>query len=198
MITQLSALDTNQTYSYADYLTWQFDEFVELIKGKIFAMSPAPYLRNQRISGYIHAEIHYYLRKKTCEVFHAPFDVRLLTNKYGQTDKDIYTVVQPDICVVCDKSKLDRRGCIGAPDLVIEIVSKSSWILDKWTKKDLYEEMGVKEFWLVFPNDNIVEVYTIADLGLYGKPQVYTEEDSITTSLFPDFSLSLAEAFREL
>jgi Uma2 family endonuclease len=118
---QLSDLDVSKTYTYADYLKWTFDERLELIKGKIFKMSPAPGSVHQLISGAIFAELYNYLKGKPCKVFHAPFDVRL--NKCSINNKDIQTVVQPDISVVCNPLKIDEKGCLGAPDIVVEILS---------------------------------------------------------------------------
>lgn len=119
---QLSDLDFNKTYTYADYLKWTFDERLEVIKGKIFKMSPAPGSVHQIVSGAIFNELYNFLRKrKPCRVFSAPFDVRL--SHRSVDDKEIVTVVQPDICVICDPQKIDSKGCIGAPDIVVEILS---------------------------------------------------------------------------
>src|SRR3978361_909958 len=120
-VMQLSDLDITKTYSYADYLKWSFDERLELIKGKIFKMSPAPGSVHQRLSLRIGRWIGNYLEGKQCEVFVAPFDVRL--PRRSVNDKEILTVVQPDICVICDVKKVDDKGCIGAPDIVVEVLS---------------------------------------------------------------------------
>src|SRR5580692_3473760 len=106
-------LDLDKAYTYADYFKWQFEERVELIKGRIFKMTPAPTRMHQKISGVIYNAIYNYLQGKECEVYAAPFDVRL--PRKSKEDKDIITVLQPDICLICDLSKLDDRGCIGAP-----------------------------------------------------------------------------------
>src|SRR5690606_38432683 len=112
------------TYTYADYLLWRIEERLELIKGKVFKMTPAPNLRHQQVSGRFYVSLQNLFQAGPCQVFYAPFDVRLYDRKkYVKADKDIYTVVQPDLCVICDESKLDERGCLGAPDLVIEILS---------------------------------------------------------------------------
>ena len=104
-----------------------------------------------------------YLENKKCEVFHAPFDVRLPL--MGATENEaIYTVVQPDICVVCDPSKLDTRGCLGAPDLIIEIVSPNNAGRDIKEKYDIYEKAGVFEYWIVRPSDQTVEVYLLSGM----------------------------------
>ena len=114
-------IDASLTYSYAHYLTWLFDERVELIKGQIFKMSPAPSRFHQEISGHVFNLIFNHLKGQSCKVYIAPFDVRF--PKESVANKDIYTVLQPDICVICDQAKLDDRGCIGAPDIVVEILS---------------------------------------------------------------------------
>ncbi len=138
-VTSLSQLDFNKVYSYADYLKWQFEERLELIKGKIFAMSPAPSTRHQKISGNCVHFISNYFHKHKCSYFHAPFDVRLIDKtKSCKADKDVYTVVQPDLCIICDNNKIDEKGCIGAPDLIIEIVSGKS-------KREVKEKFALYE-----------------------------------------------------
>ena len=141
MITSLSQLDLNKKYSYAEYLTWQFQEHLELIRGRIFRMTPAPTRRHQKASFKLSLQIGNYLNNRSCEVYTAPFDVRF--PKEGGDD-NTYTVVQPDICVICDKSKLDDRGCVGAPDFIIEILSPTTGAKDATIKFDLYEEQGGK------------------------------------------------------
>jgi Uma2 family endonuclease len=161
-ITSLSQLDLNQNYTYADYLTWQLDEFVELIRGKVKRMSPAPRVRHQTISFNLGASIKIALRGKHCQGFAAPFDVRLAkTTPNG--DAQITTVVQPDICVICDPRKLDEFGCVGAPDWIIEILSPGNTAHDSKTKFDLYEENGVREYWLVHPGLKNVAVYVLGE-----------------------------------
>jgi Uma2 family endonuclease len=159
-ITSLSQLDPNRTYSYADYLTWKFDEFVELIKGKLMRPMAGPSRLHQDCSGNIFADIHRQLRGRGCRVYSAPFDVRLTTGG-ANGDEEILTVVQPDICVVCDLAKLDDRGCVGAPDWIIEILSPGNISRDTRTKFDLYEENGVREYWIVTPGLKTVAVYTL-------------------------------------
>ena len=159
-------VDINGTYSSADYLTWRFEEFVELIQGKIFKMS-APVTLHQQYIGEISFQINAYLRRKTCKVFVAPFDVRFLNETKSTADKEIFTVVQPDICVICDKEKIDKRGGIGAPDFIIEVVSKSTAGRDVREKYALYESAGVREYWIVFPHEQAVLVYDLSENGLY-------------------------------
>jgi Uma2 family endonuclease len=196
MITQLSELDMNGVYSYADYLTWQLAETIELVRGKIFPMSPAPRTMHQRIVLRLSSILFENLRtlpKGGCEVFVAPFDVRL--PKLGHTgDREIYTVVQPDLCVYCDPAKVDERGGIGAPELVIEILSKGNIKYDKTTKRELYEETGVQELWLVYPNEEIVEVFLLAN-GQYGKPLVFENGEVLVSPQFPGLGIKLEQVF---
>ena len=146
---QFSDLDLSKTYSYADYLQWTFEERLELIKGKIFKMTPAPNLYHQDISGVVFNEIYTYLKGKPCRTYSAPFDVRLPRKSADETNEKIYTVVQPDICVICDLSKLDKRGCKGAPDIVVEILSPGNNQKELHNKYEVYEESGIKEYWII-------------------------------------------------
>ena len=141
MVTKFEDLSLDEVYSYADYLTWEFKERVELIKGRIFKMSPAPNMRHQLVSSNLLQQIWKKENWNDCKVFHAPFDVRLLdAKKSKKVDKEILTVVQPDICVVCDRSKLDEQGCVGAPDWIIEILSPGNSKKELNNKFDLYQE----------------------------------------------------------
>ena len=149
---KLADLDINKVYSYADYFKWKFEERVELIRGYIFKMSPAPNVRHQQLSAEIGGQLWSFLRGKKCQVFTAPFDVRL--PRKSTDDKEIITVVQPDICVICDPSKLDKRGCLGAPDIVVEILSPGNNTKELKNKYEVYEEAGIKEYWVVSPQDN--------------------------------------------
>jgi len=197
-ITQLSQLDLNNTYSYADYLTWRFEETVELIKGKIMLMSPAPNFNHQSISKNLLVEIGIYLKGKSCQVFHAPFDVRLYDRRKSVVaNKEIYTVVQPDLCVICDKHKLDSKGCLGAPDWIIEILSKSTAQKDTQVKYQLYQEAGVKEYWLVYPYEKAVHQFVLDEAGLFQLKAMYAEEDCASPALFPDCKVDLAEVFAD-
>lgn len=166
MIQDISTINLNGTYTYADYLTWKFEETVELIRGKILKMS-APVTAHQIWVGDLHYQIVNYLRRKTCKVFVAPFDVRFLNAEKSTDDKEIYTVVQPDLCIICDPQKIDRRGGIGSPDFIIEVVSKSTVDRDMHDKYNLYEEAGVREYWVVFPQEKTVLVYDLSENGKY-------------------------------
>ena len=138
-----------EKYSYADYLTWDEGERFELIDGEVFNMAPAPSRRHQQVLRELSTAFTVFLREKECEVLFAPFDVRLLVE--NKQEDVINNVVQPDLSIVCDKEKLDDKGCNGAPDMIIEILSPSSVKLDRWKKFQLYEKAEVKEYWLVDP-----------------------------------------------
>jgi len=196
-ITQLSDLDLEQTYSYADYLTWRFDEAVELLRGKISLMSPAPNLTHQSISMRLSGILYQYFRRHRCQLFAAPFDVRLYDRKKSlMASQDIYTVVQPDLCVVCDGDKLDSKGCLGAPDWIIEILSKSTAQKDTQTKFQLYQEAGVKEYWLVYPYEATVSQFVLdSAVEKYQLQGMYTKQDQAVPFLFPSLVIDLQEVF---
>ena len=188
--------DPSGTYTYADYLTWEWEQMAELIQGKIFKMSPAPGSAHQSISGNFHVPIWNYFHGKKCHVFLAPFDVRLPGP--SKKDKDIGTVVQPDVCVICDPSKIDERGCLGAPDWIIEILSSHTSSKDLTLKFDVYEAAGVKEYWVVHPSEQTVLVYALDKYGKYvGKLRPFVRTETISPMLFPDLSISLEQVFSE-
>jgi Uma2 family endonuclease len=196
-ITQLSQLDLDGDYSYADYLTWRFEETVELIRGKISLMSPAPNLNHQSVSISLSGILYHYFRQQKCRLFAAPFDVRLYDRKKSiVASKDIYTVVQPDLCVICDKHKLDTKGCLGAPDWIIEILSKSTAQKDTQTKYQLYQEAGVKEYWLVYPYEATVSQFVLDETTeKYQLVKMFSREDKASPFLFPDLTIDLQEVF---
>jgi Uma2 family endonuclease len=186
-------LDLNGTYTYADYLKWTFDERLEIIKGKIFPMS-APARIHQRISWKFTEALVKFLEGKKCEAYTAPFDVRLTPLRKNKSNK-VHTIVQPDICVICDLDKLDDKGCVGAPDLMIEILSPGNTRKEMREKYDVYEENGVKEYWLVEPQDKCVFVYVLNEAGKYIGLQPVTDEDILTSTVFPDLQIDLSRVF---
>lgn len=192
-ITDISQLDLSKKYTYADYLTWQIDEFVELIGGKVRRMSPTPRVIHQRLSTRLVGKIYAHLAHSSCEVFHAPFDVRL-TKASANGDAQITTVVQPDICVVCDLSKLDDRGSLGAPEWIIEILSPGNLARDTKEKFDLYEENEVSEYWIVSPGDKSVTVYVLQDGRYQVRGEFYTP-GPIPVQTLPEFSIEWDEVF---
>ena len=194
MITDFSALDLNKSYSYAEYLTWQFQERLELIKGKIFKMTPAPARRHQKASVKLLNQIENYLISKACEIYTAPFDVRF---PKSEGDENTFTVVQPDICVICDRNKLDDRGCVGAPDMIIEILSPTTGAKDATIKFDLYEEEGVKEYWMVYPGENLLDVFMLDESGKYQLVKKYTEHDKVKVNIFDDLYIDMKPVFED-
>lgn len=193
IITNISELDLNGTYTYADYLLWQFEERLELIKGKIFKMSPAPNTRHQAILGKLHLQVGNFFTNHYCQVFFAPFDVRFPRKGQAMSDQRIFTVVQPDLCIICDESKIDDRGCLGAPDLVVEILSPGNSIKEKDNKFDLYQENGVREYWLVEPAESTLYAYVLNENGIYVglKPATGT----FRSTIFPGLEINLQEVF---
>ncbi|MCB0628392.1 MAG: Uma2 family endonuclease [Saprospiraceae bacterium] len=194
-MTNPSRLDADKQYSYADYLLWQFKERVELIRGRIFKMSPAPSTTHQKVSRQLSLQLFaFFDKKKSCEAFSAPFDVRL---PIGNTRKDdeTFTVVQPDLCVICDLDKLDEKGCLGAPDLIIEILSPGNSKREMREKFEVYEESGVQEYWLVNPSDKTVLIYVLNDDREFVGLQPLTEDQIARSRTFPELEIRLNEVF---
>lgn len=195
-ISHLDQLDLNQSYSYADYLTWQLKEAVELIKGKIMLMSPAPNVRHQDISTNLMRYLSNYFKQKKCRVYAAPFDVRLYDRKKSiLKNQDIQTVVQPDLCVVCQSEILDKQGCNGAPDWIIEILSKGNSKREIHIKYELYQESGVSEYWLVFPEYQSIHQFVLNAQQHYELKQMYTNDDIAIPHLFPELEMNVNEIF---
>lgn len=186
----------SKKFTYADYCTWPEEVRCELIDGVVYDMTPAPSVLHATISINLATELNTFFRDTPCRVFAAPFDVRF--PKKNERDEEIDTVLQPDIVVICDEAKLDDKGCRGAPDLVIEILSPSTASRDHITKKRLYEKHGVKEYWLVSPTDRIVTVYRLEADGEFGKPDVFADADTVKVPLFPGLEIDLAKVFPPL
>ncbi len=183
-------------YSYADYLTWLDDKTREIINGIVKLMSPAVSRTHARISSKILCKIEAHIEKKKgkCEVYHAPFDVRL--PKSGETaNEKIYTVVQPDVCVVCDLSRLDERGCLGAPDLVVEIQSPSTAKYDLTDKFDAYEEAGVREYWVVFPESSSIKVFHLTENRKFDNGTVFRLGDRVTSQVLNGLEIDMKKIF---
>jgi len=189
-ITNINQLDPiNGLYTYAEYLLWKFEERVELLKGKLFKIS-APSINHQRISGRLFVKMYSYLEGKRCEAFSAPFDV-VLKNPNGEDN----TVLQPDLCVVCDPEKLaDGKRCYGAPDWVLEIVSPSNVEKELSKKMHIYEEAGVAEYWVLRPEEKELDIFVLQDNGYIGlKPRFAGEV--VSPQKFPDLQINLSEIF---
>lgn len=193
MITSLAQLDPNGTYTYADYLLWKFEERVELLRGKIRQMA-APSRKHQEISMHLTRSFANALWKSPHKVYVAPFDVRLTRFSQAQ-NKEVATVVQPDLCVICDPSKLDDRGCIGAPDLIVEILSPGNSRTEMKDKFELYQEAGVLEYWVVSPIERTIQVWKLTDEGIYIGLQPKVEGDIVTTPIVPNLEVDVTEIF---
>jgi Uma2 family endonuclease len=192
-------LDPNKRYTYADYLTWLDDKTRELIHGFIQKMSPAPRSEHARISFNLVWLLGYIIKKNKgkCEIFDAPFDVRF--PKHGETaDNKIDTVVQPDICVICDTSKIDEFGCCGAPDMIVEILSPSTAKKDWNEKFNLYEDAGVREYWIVHPKDRTITVFLLQESGKYNDGAIYEREAQIPVAIFDNYLIKLSDVFENL
>ncbi len=192
-ITSLDQLDPNGTYTYADYLRWQFEERVELLRGKIRKLA-APSMKHQRAVTRLVRTIANALWKTPCQVFVAPFDVRLTRTR---NDKEVTTVVQPDLSVICDPSKLDDRGCNGAPDLIIEILSPGNSRTEMKDKFELYQEAGVLEYWIVSPIEKTIQVFKLNEQGIYIGFQPKVEGDTATTPIIPNLAIEVTEIFED-
>ena len=188
-------LDLTKRYTFADYLTWVDDKRRELYGGFIKLMTPAPRRIHQEIIRDLSFCFQLYLKKKECKVYFAPFDVRL-PNNGEKADNKIYTVVQPDICVICDLTKLDDKGCIGAPDMIVEIASESNSKNDVEDKFQIYQKHGVKEYWIVFPHEKTVNVFYLNELGKYQLFGMFAENSKIPVNIFKgDLVVDLGEVF---
>ncbi|WP_425637041.1 Uma2 family endonuclease [Algoriphagus yeomjeoni] len=183
-------------YSYADYLTWEIDEMVELIKGKVFrSAAAAPRIKHQQIVLRLGSTFLQFLEKKPCEVFIAPFDVRLPVK--SRKNEDIFTVVQPDVCVVCDRSKLDEAGCVGAPDLIVEVLSPGNNKKELQNKYEVYEESGVSEYWIISPYEETLMINSLTD-GKYVASRLFTRGDIVKSECISGFKLDLEEFFEKI
>lgn len=196
MIKSIKQLDPNGNYTYGDYLLWKFEERVELLKGKLFPMA-APNRTHQEISTVIQGQLWYFLRTSNCKLYSAPFDVRLPLPTSKVKGEKVDTVVQPDLCVVCDKNKLDSQGCNGAPDLIVEILSPENSKREMKNKFELYEKVGVLEYWIIDPVHYFVHVYHLnSDTQKFvALSPSLTSEDILKSSVLEGFELNLQEVF---
>jgi Uma2 family endonuclease len=185
--------DPSYTYTYADYMEWKFKERLELFRGKIFKLA-APNTLHLDVSMKLSYELYGFLQGKTCKAFAAPYDVRLPV-KNRKKDNEITTVVQPDLGVVCDPSKIDARGVCGAPDLIIEILSPGNTRKEVRDKYELYEEAGVKEYWVVYPVEQNIAVFLLEQNGKFGAAKFYTNGDRLVSATVPGFEIEIDDIF---
>jgi len=193
------SLDINKRYTYADYLTWADDKMRELLDGFVRLMLPAPTVQHAIVSSRLSNQLINFIDQNggKCLVFYAPFDVRFPKNPDKTADDQIYTVVQPDICVICDRSKLEERGCLGAPDMVIEILSLSSQRYDLREKFNIYETGGVKEYWVVSPKEKGINVFILQSNGKYDAGTVYEENTHVPVRTLEGLSINTDTLFRD-
>ena len=191
-ITSIGQLDPDAWYTYTDYLRWRFVERVELIRGKLMRMSPAPSSTHQRVSITLSGLLWQFFRGQRCQVFAAPFDVRL---PVGKKEGQVTTVVQPDLCVICDPAKIDEQGCNGAPDLVVEILSSGNGEREMGIKFQVYQEAGVLEYWIVDPAKHVVLQYVRNEAGIFiGLAPVMAGEE-LRSAAFTNLRFLLGEVF---
>ena len=187
---------TLNRYSYADYLTWLDDKTREIINGVVKLMPFSVTSTHAELSAKILCKlmIHIEKRKGRCKVYHAPFDVRLPKN--GETaDDKIYTILQPDVCVVCDLSKLDEKGCLGAPDLVVEVQSPSTARYDLTKKFHVYEEAGVREYWVVFSKKVLITVFHLQENGKFDEGTVFKINNKVTSRVLEGLEIDMEKLF---
>ncbi|MBL1262784.1 Uma2 family endonuclease [Methylomicrobium sp. RS1] len=177
------ALKDTLYHCYGDYLTWPDNVRYELIDGVAYMMAPAPDVAHQDVAGEIYFQVRQALQGKSCRAFIAPIDVRL--PKCAESDDQVDTVVQPDVLVVCDPGKIDRRGIRGAPDWIVEVLSPSTAGHDQIKKRRLYERHGVREYWLVHPVDRVLTVYRLQD-NEFGKPEIYELKGETAVGILPE------------
>jgi Uma2 family endonuclease len=178
-----------ERFTYADVLRWPEEERWELHEGAPIAMSPAPATVHQRVGGELYRQIANFLVERPCQVFVAPFDVRLAAS--NTTPEQVDTVVQPDITVICNQAGLDERGFQGSPDWLIEVLSPATSARDQVTKLRLYENAGVKHYWLVHPIERVVTVYSRSDPAVpFGRPQVSETTGQLASGLFEELSIN--------
>jgi len=181
-------------YTYADYLTWPDEERWELIEGVAYDMTPAPTEKHQRILVELIARVHGAVQGGNCRAYVAPFDVRLPEGDDSSEDA-VVTVVQPDLLVICQPDKIDQAGCVGAPDLAVEILSPSTAYKDQTAKLDLYEKHGVREYWIINPVREAVLVYLLEEEGKFGKPVEYRRGEDLCSEAVPGLCVALDEVF---
>lgn len=182
-------MKSGQTYTYADYASWDDDQRWELIDGVPYLMT-GPGVRHQTILGELFLIVGNFLKDKPCRVFFAPCDV--LFPESGQEEKDVKNVFQPDLMVICEQNRIKEKYIWGAPDWVVEVLSPSTSKKDLNLKKHVYERFGVKEFWAVCPVYALVTVFRL-EKGKLQLVDVYDGEDELEVSALPGLRIPLSE-----
>ena len=179
--------------TYADYISWSDDQRWEIIDGEAYCMN-APNTAHQRLSRKLTIQISKILDEKECELFYAPFDV--LLPKGNESVDNIKTILQPDLLVICDKEKIKKNYCLGAPDWVVEILSPSTASRDQILKRRTYEKAGVKEYWVCHPTDFTVTIYRLENQKLVYQ-DTYDETAEPEVKAVPGLKVNLKDAFPE-
>jgi len=188
-VTRFEDLDLTKKYTFADYVTWRFSERVEIFRGWVARMSPAPSAYHQRVSTELSFHLRKHLGRDGCMLFSAPFDVRLLNSKGGES------VVQPDLCVICDPSIIDEQACVGAPDFIIEILSPSNTKRELRDKFELYEESGVLEYWIVDPHRRSIERFVLEKGRFIGLAPRTEDDNAIEARALEGFTIDGSDIF---
>ena len=188
-VASIDDLDPSRQYTYADYLSWTFKDRVELLRGWLRRMSPAPNLNHRLIATELTRLVGNHYHRTPCRVLAAPFDVYLPQTGGGET------VVQPDLCVVRDSKKLGRQGCTGAPDWVIEIISPGNSRTEMEAKFSLYEESGVREYWIVDPTEQFVLRYVLREGRYVGLAPATAESQRIEIAVAETLKLAGRDIF---
>jgi len=181
-------------FTYGDYVRWSGDERWELIDGEVFAMSPAPSRGHQEAVVGLVAQIAPQLQGGPCRPYVAPFDIRLPQG--AEADAAVETVVQPDIAVICDPSKLDAAGCRGAPDWIVEVVSPATAARDRIVKRDLYERHGVREYWVLDPDDRRLTIHRLdPSTGRFSAPATADADGTTSPRSVPGVAIDWSLVF---
>lgn len=190
----MSLAAKQKKFTFADVLALEEDKRVEIINGEIFMMT-TPSSRHQEISMELSRQLANFLEGKKCRVYPAPFGVRLF-EQAGDAPEHVDTVVEPDISVVCDRDKIDKHGCKGAPDLIMEILSPSSLRHDRLVKLNLYQRAGVREYWIVDPENRSVQVFML-DNGMLKIQEDYGSHDIARVNVLNGCFVELEKVFFE-
>lgn len=188
--------DIPRRFTYADYLAWPDEECWELIEGVPYAMTPAPGTMHQAVSFEMAAQLRNGLRGGPCRGFTAPIDVRLPEG--GEADSQVETVVQPDLLVVCDPKKIDERGIRGAPDFIVEIASPRTAVRDEIIKTRLYEKHGVREYWILRPEERLLSIRRLGADGRYGAPHFVEARGRVRVAVLEEFEFDWEEVYGQL
>lgn len=187
--------EEKRKYSYAEYMFLDEDFLCEVLDGEIISMSPSPTPKHQDVVDELTAEFKMFLRGKECMAFSSPIDVCLFA-EHEMKYEEIKDWVQPDLIVVCDRSKIGEKNIIGAPDLVIEVLSPSTTKNDRLIKYKNYEKAGVREYWIVDPYHMSVEVYEL-NKNSFDRTGIYLKEDNVNVGILEGFSINLGNIFKD-